>query len=80
MGWEFHRLMRGRTIPTISEKWQRFPGIGPLFGLLWLASELSWHWRVWHLDANILPRAYNEAQGPIIHHLGFVVVQLLGCV
>ena len=37
------------------ENWQRFPGIGPLSGLLWLASELSRHWWVWHLDANILP-------------------------
>ena len=80
MGWEFHRLMRGRTIPAISEKGQRFPRIGPLFGLLWLASELSWHRWVWHLDANILPWAYNEALGPIIHHLGFAVVWLLSCV
>ena len=51
--------------------------IGPLSGLLRLASELSWHWWVWHLDANILPWAYNEAQGPVLHHLGFVVVRLL---
>ena len=38
--------MSGRIIPTISGKGQGFPGIGPLraFGLLWLASELSWHW------------------------------------
>ena len=26
-------------------------------------SELSQHWRVRHLDANVLQRVYNEAQG-----------------
>ena len=37
--------MSENSIPTVLGKEQGFPGIGPppLFGLLWLASELSWH-------------------------------------
>ena len=36
----------------------------PLFGLLWSASELSWHLWVCHLAyANILQSVYNEAPG-----------------
>ena len=37
----------------------------PLFDLLWLAWELSWHWWVCHFNANVLQWAYNEAQGPL---------------
>ena len=39
-------------------------GRGPLLELLWLASELSWHLRAYHLAANAL-HEYKEAQGPL---------------
>lgn len=43
-------------ISIILGKGQGFPGIGslPLFGFLWLVSELSQHWWVCHSDANVL--------------------------
>ena len=47
----FHRLMSEMIIPIILGKGQGFP---PLFGFLWLVSELSQHWWVSHLDANVL--------------------------
>ena len=56
--------MNGRVTTIIQKEEQEFPGIGsrPTFDLLWLASELPWHWWV-HLDANVLQWAYNEGQG-----------------
>ena len=39
-------------------------GHRPLFGLWWLASELSWHWWVGHLSS-VLQGACDEAQGPL---------------
>ena len=59
--------MSGRIIPTIWGRGRDFQELGhcPLFNLLWLASGLSWHLWVCHLDANVLQCAYNEAQGPL---------------
>ena len=47
--------MSGKIIPTISGKGWGFPGFGPLFGLLWLASEQSRYLWACHLAyANVL--------------------------
>ena len=62
----FHRLMHGGLFQLFGGGGRDFQELGhcPLFGLSWLVSELSWHWWVCHLDANILQWTYNEVQGP----------------
>ena len=50
----------------------------PLFGLLWLASELSWCLWVCHLAyANVLQWACNEAQG-LLEVESSVLLDLIG--
>ena len=59
--------MKGKNIPTILGKEQRFPGFGAplIFGISWSASELPWHMCLCHLDADVLQQVQNEAQGPL---------------
>ena len=54
--------MSEMIIPIILGKGQ---GVPPLFGFLWLVSELSQHWWVSHLDANVLQWAYNEVHSQL---------------
>ena len=55
-------------------------GHRPLFNLLRLVSELSWHWWVCHLDANVLQWGSRSTGSPVFRHQDLVGSnQFLSC-